>query len=116
MWSLIRDYAAAATDAERALVAAAGEATIARYTGTAFHTSYLLGSLAGILVSWPMLREPAFGRVAWFILVARGFHRLAQSSRDSAASDILEPSRRRTYSQPDARHLDGKPRDRMRRE
>jgi hypothetical protein len=112
MWTLSQQYAAATDDAQRALIAAAGEATIVRYQGTAFHTNYLLGSLAGMLVSWAMLREPAFGRVAgwmgvlgnligyglylpvvglllsvlsgpllwvWFILVARGFFRLARS-------------------------------------
>lgn len=112
VWALAERHAAATTDAERALVAAAGEATIVRYTGTAFHTSYLLGSLAGILVSWPMLRDPTFGRLAgwmgilgngigyglylpvvgltlsvlsgpmlwvWFVLVARGFGRLARA-------------------------------------
>lgn len=111
MLALSGRYAAAATDAERALWIAAGEATVVRYQGTAFHTSYVLGSIAGTLVSVPMLRSPVFGRVAgwagivgnvvgfglylpvvglalgvvsgpvlwvWFILVARGFVRLAR--------------------------------------
>jgi hypothetical protein len=111
MMSLSERYAAAATDAERSLLAAAGEATAERYQGTAFHVSYILGSFAGILVSWPMRRSSAFGSLAawagimgnivglglyvpvvgltmavlsgpvlwiWFVLVLRGFVRLAR--------------------------------------
>jgi hypothetical protein len=63
MWRL-SDRHALASEPDRNVLVAAGEATIARYQGTAFHVSYILGSLAGVLVSWPMLRSPAFGRVA----------------------------------------------------
>lgn len=64
MLALSRRHVAAASEEERALLVAAGQATVERYQGTAFHASYILGSLAGIFVSWPMLRTPGFGRVA----------------------------------------------------
>lgn len=60
---LAQRHAEAATPAEAESYLAAAEAALARSRGTAFHTSYLLGSIAGILLSIPMLRDPAFGRV-----------------------------------------------------
>jgi hypothetical protein len=53
---------AAASHAERTEVLAAGRAMLATYQGTAFHASYIIGSIAGIIVSVPMLRSRAFGK------------------------------------------------------
>jgi hypothetical protein len=68
MLMLADQHAAAATDSERSIYLAAGQAMVANYTGTAFHMSYLLGSLAGILIAARM--TPAFGRVAGIAGVA----------------------------------------------
>lgn len=55
---------AAATGAERALFEAAGEAALAAYGGTAFHTQYIVGSLALLGFSVLMVSSARFGRIA----------------------------------------------------
>jgi hypothetical protein len=66
MLSLSRAYSAAADPAQRAVLLAAGEATLATFHGLAFHVSYVLGSLTGLLVSLVMLREGTFSKAtAW---------------------------------------------------
>lgn len=67
MLSLSDQYAAATTDAQRSILLAAGQAMLATYTGTAFDLSYILGSIAGLLVSVAMLRSPIFGRTAAYL-------------------------------------------------
>lgn len=62
MLSLSDRHAAATSDAERQALAAAGETLVAAFHGTAFHTSYLLGSLGGALLAAAMLRDGGFGR------------------------------------------------------
>jgi hypothetical protein len=62
MLNLSNQYAAADTEAERAELLASGWAMLATYQGTAFHASYVIGSLAGIIVSAVMLRSRAFGK------------------------------------------------------
>ncbi|MEV0135961.1 hypothetical protein AB0H83_46915 [Dactylosporangium sp. NPDC050688] len=62
---------AAATDADRAAIVAAGTAALAAWQGTAFHVAYLLGSVAGILLGVMMLRGAVFGRLtAWLAITA----------------------------------------------
>ena len=59
-------YTAAATDAERAVALAAGQAMLATWQGSAFNVSYVLGALAILLASYVMLRSHVFGRpTAW---------------------------------------------------
>ncbi len=62
MLALSRGFAAATTDVDRALYLAAGEATLARFSGTSFWTSYLLGSLSGFVLAAAMLKARLFGR------------------------------------------------------
>ncbi len=57
-------YASAATEAQRAMLLAAGQALLANYSGTNFHISYNLGQFAGVVVSAIMLRDTRFGRIA----------------------------------------------------
>lgn len=79
MLALSRQYALAATDAERALFAAAGQSMLTtylgsfaaptaaggwNYQGTAFNLSFVLAAVAGILLSTLMMRSPTFGRFA----------------------------------------------------
>jgi len=71
MMQLSQQFASAATEAQKAAALAAGQALMAAFRGTAFHTSYLLGTAAGIVVSAVMLHSPEFGKVtAWVGLVA----------------------------------------------
>jgi uncharacterized membrane protein YeaQ/YmgE (transglycosylase-associated protein family) len=62
MLDLSNQYADADTDTERAELLAAGRAMLVTYGGTAFHAYYIIGSLAGIIVSAVMRRSRAFGK------------------------------------------------------
>jgi hypothetical protein len=57
MLSLSRGYADAGTTAQKAVYLAAGQAMLATFQGTAFYVSYVLGSLAGVLVGMAMLKS-----------------------------------------------------------
>jgi hypothetical protein len=80
MMSLADRYGAAGTDVERQQLVAAGEATLASWTGTAFVTSYILSALATLVASMTMLRTRAFGRATGFIGIAYGVLNLVPSS------------------------------------
>lgn len=67
MLYLSERYAAATTDAQRALFLAAGEAVWATFNGTAFHVGYNLFSIYFLIVSVVMLRRPIFGRVTAYM-------------------------------------------------
>lgn len=69
MLSLSGRYTAAATDAERSALLAAGEAMMATYQGTAFQVAYVLGSVAGILIGIGMLRSGVFGRAVAYLAI-----------------------------------------------
>lgn len=69
MLSLSEGYAAATTDAQRAVYLAAGQTMLATFEGTAFQVSYVLASVAGIMIGAVMLRSKVFGRVAAFALI-----------------------------------------------
>ncbi|MCL5026225.1 MAG: DUF4386 family protein [Chloroflexi bacterium] len=62
MLSLSDQYAAATTDVKRSMLLAAGQAMLATYQGTAYHVSYVLGSVAGIVISAVMLRSNIFSK------------------------------------------------------
>jgi hypothetical protein len=59
---LSNQYAAASTDAQRAMVLAAGESMLAIYNGTAFHVSYILGAIVGTLTGIVMWSSAVFSR------------------------------------------------------
>ena len=63
MLSLSEGYAVATTEAQRSTFLAAGQAMIATYQGTSFQVSYVLGSVAGIIIGAVMLRSNIFSRV-----------------------------------------------------
>lgn len=69
MLSLSDQYAAATTDAQRALLEAAGQALLAIHNpgalsqGTGIYTSYFLVAAAGLIISLVMLRSTIFGKV-----------------------------------------------------
>jgi hypothetical protein len=73
MLFLSNGYAAAATDVERSIYLASGQAMLATYQGTPFHVSLVLGSLALVVISAVMLWSATFGRVtAWAGIIGNG--------------------------------------------
>ena len=64
MLSLSDQYAAAGTEAQRTMFLTAGQAVLVTWQGSAFQASYLLGSLAPIIISAVMLqdRSRVFGK------------------------------------------------------
>ena len=71
MLSLSGQYAAATTDAQRAMFLAAGQAVIAIFMGPAFTTSFCILSSALLVTAIVMLRSPGFsGRVAYVGITA----------------------------------------------
>jgi hypothetical protein len=72
MLSLGEQYAAAATDAQRSLLVAAGHAVLAvGGVGTGAYMAFLLIGIAGLMISMIMLRTSIFGRaVAYSGIVA----------------------------------------------
>ncbi len=67
MHSLSGQYAAAATEAQRALFLAAGEAMLAVYSGTAYHVSLILGSVALVMISVVMLQSKIFSKATAYM-------------------------------------------------
>jgi hypothetical protein len=73
MLMLSDQYAAASTEAQKAALLGAGQAILVAWEGSAFHVSYIAGSLATILLSAVMLRSTSFGRMtAWMGMLANG--------------------------------------------
>jgi hypothetical protein len=70
MVRLSDQYTAAHTDAQRANAAAAGDAVLAAWQGTAFHTGYLLGSIAGVLIGLVILQSGVFGKPTGYLGIA----------------------------------------------
>jgi hypothetical protein len=62
MLSLSSQYEAASTNAQGSLTLATGQAMLAIYQGTAFDVSYVLLSVASLIISVVMLRSTAFGK------------------------------------------------------
>ncbi len=76
MLSLSNQYAAATTDAQRALFEAAGQAMLAEQvgTGTGSYMGFFLLSVAGLLIATVMLRSDLFSKVTATVgIVANGF-------------------------------------------
>ena len=62
MLSLSSHYAAATSAVQRAQLEAAGQAIMANFTGTAYVVSYILGSIAVLIISAVMLRSKVFSK------------------------------------------------------
>jgi hypothetical protein len=67
MLSLSDQYAAAVTEAQRTILLAAGQAMLATWQGSAFQVSYLLGSVALIIISAVMLRSKLFSKATAYM-------------------------------------------------
>lgn len=67
MLALSNRYAAAATQAERDILVAAGQALLVRWPGTAFNFSYIMEGISFLIIAFVMLRSTVFNNVtAWF--------------------------------------------------
>lgn len=79
MLSLSEQYAAATTDAQRATFLAAGQAALAihhnaSFGGSGIYMSFLLVSMAGLILSVVMLRSSIFSKgTAYLGILANGF-------------------------------------------
>jgi hypothetical protein len=69
LW-LSDQFVAATTAAQSSILLAAGEATLAAFHGTAFHVSYVLGSLTGLIISLVMLRSQIFSKATAYARIA----------------------------------------------
>jgi hypothetical protein len=70
MLALSDQYAAAATDAQRAVYLAAGEAVLATFRGTAFNAHYTLGSLSLLITAFLTLRSAVYSRASAYVGIA----------------------------------------------
>jgi len=70
MLSLSNQFTAATTEAQKSVFLAAGEATLATFHGAAFHVSYVLGSLTGLIISIVMLRTNVFSKATAYVRIA----------------------------------------------
>jgi hypothetical protein len=69
MLSLSDRFGAAATEGERSALLGAGQAFLASWEGSAFHVSYVVGQIAGILIGVVMLKDKDFGRAIPYALI-----------------------------------------------
>jgi hypothetical protein len=67
MLSLSDQYAAATTDAQRAIFLAAGQSLLTTWLGTAYDVSYIVGGVAGLIIAVVMLRSDIFGRTTAYV-------------------------------------------------
>jgi hypothetical protein len=70
MFALSDQYAAATTDAERAIFQAAAEAVLAHSHGLAFHVHYIFGSVSLLISSFLMLRSDTFSKATAYVGIA----------------------------------------------
>jgi hypothetical protein len=70
MLYLSQQYATAATDVQRSVYLASGETLIAIFHGTAFHVSYVLGSISGLILATVMLQSDVFSRGTAYMRIA----------------------------------------------
>lgn len=67
MLILSDQYAVATTEAERAVLLAAGEAMLAIFHGTAFQLHYVLGSISLLMIAVVMLRSDIFSKPTAYV-------------------------------------------------
>lgn len=69
MLRLSEHFAAATSEAQQSVLLAAGEATLAAFDGTAFHVSYVLGSISGLIISLVMLQGRVFSKATAYVRI-----------------------------------------------
>jgi hypothetical protein len=67
MFALSDQYAAATTEAERAIYQANGEAMLTHFHGMAYHAHYILGSASLLISSTLMLRSATFSKSTAYV-------------------------------------------------
>lgn len=67
MLTLSNGYAVATTEMQRTTYLAAGEALLARYTGTTYHAHYIIGAIGLLLVCVVMLQSKVFSKVIAYV-------------------------------------------------
>ena len=72
MWILSDQFAAAASESEKAALLAAGTGLLTLYNGSTFAISYLLGAASTLIYSVTMLRHRVFGKLPGIIGVLTG--------------------------------------------
>jgi hypothetical protein len=72
MLSLSNQYATASTDAERAMLLAAGQTLLTVYNGTAFDLSYIFGGIVILIFSVVMLQSNIFGKAIAYVGLVMG--------------------------------------------
>jgi len=70
MLSLSKGYATATSETEKAIFLAAGQTLVATFHGTAFHISYILGSITGLIISIVLLQSNIFGKAFAYVRIA----------------------------------------------
>jgi hypothetical protein len=60
--NLSDQYYAAATEAQKSIILAAGQAQLVNFTGSSFNVSYIMGGIALLFITIVMLRSGIFGR------------------------------------------------------
>jgi hypothetical protein len=72
MSGLSDGYAAATTEAQRAMYLAAGQSALTNWTGTGFDVAYLFSGLAGLTFALLMLRSDLFSSITAYAGIAMG--------------------------------------------
>ena len=72
MLSLSNEYATAASDAQRSMLLAAGQAMLTTFNVNQFQVSYVIVSAAWLMISAVMLRSRIFGSVAAYSGILAG--------------------------------------------
>lgn len=80
MLSLSNQYAAATTEAQRAVFLAAGQAMVTIWTGTAFDIGYILVGVALLITSVVMLQSTLFSKLAAYVGILLGVMSLIPAS------------------------------------
>ena len=70
MLGLGEQYSAASSDAQRAILLAAGQAVLAMQRSTAYFAHYYLGAASGSIISAVMLRSTTFSKLTAYAGIA----------------------------------------------
>lgn len=89
MLYLSDQYAAATTDAQRAVFLTAGEALWANYNGTAFDMFFILSGVANLIIAAVMLRSCVFSKMTAYVGLLIGVILLVPGSASTGTIGVL---------------------------
>lgn len=87
--TLSNQYAAAQTEAERAMYLAAGQAMFTMFNENAFLVSYVIVSAAWAMIAWVMLRSSLFSRMTAYAGILAGVAGILAVILEHLSSDTL---------------------------